>query len=78
MSATVPPLAQPLVASWVFPTACPQCGQRAGNPIAVSDATPNLIIVTIRCSHCDHAWDVHAEQPPIILIPKPDRRKPNS
>lgn len=51
---------------------CPECRERAANPVATSDGARDLISVTIRCAVCLHRWDEESAHPPVLLMRKPE------
>jgi hypothetical protein len=58
---------------WRFPTICPACNAKAGRPVRV--AKPALRIeISVRCDACAQEWTIDCDDPPLILIQKPDRR----
>jgi hypothetical protein len=59
---------------WRFPTVCPKCLAKAGNPLGVVDSPVTHIIVTVQCDTCEFTWRIAATTPPLFLKVKPDRR----
>jgi hypothetical protein len=59
---------------WRFPTVCPSCLAKAGNPVRVATSPETEIVVLVRCDACDFGWRIAATTPPLFLKKKFDRR----
>jgi hypothetical protein len=59
---------------WRFPTICPRCLAKAGNPVRVAASPETEIVVQVRCERCEFGWHIAATTPPLFLKPKSDRR----
>lgn len=59
---------------WRFPTVCPTCLAKAGNPTDVVASPETRIVVMVRCESCKFEWRIAATTPPLFLKLKSDRR----
>lgn len=59
---------------WRFPTVCPTCLAKAGNPSGVAASLETRIVVLMRCESCKFEWRISAATPPLLLKLKSDRR----
>ena len=59
---------------WRFPTVCPACLARSGNPVSLAESADSMIIVCVQCDGCAFQWLITGATPPLILKQKPDRR----
>ena len=59
----------------VFPIACERCGELAAIPTAPrTHGDEQRAQHAMRCTVCNHGWFVLAQNPPLTLRRKPDRR----
>jgi len=50
---------------------CPKCFQESGRVCRVESKTSVLVVVSLRCSDCEHEWTVQRETPLVLPIADP-------
>lgn len=59
---------------------CPECWRKSGRPYSATSEYRRLIIVSVRCSDCQHRWQMtkdESDRPAPFLRPRADRRLAN-